>query len=312
METATDIILEVGAGRGTYSRRALDRMNTSSSCAVLKLVLTDVSPDMVAQLQQTFINNHTNTSTVVEIEQVNAVELPYADHSIDCYLANLVLHHTSDTEKALNEAFRVLKKGSGRLCITEVDARNMGTMFAIPQKAMKLLNIGGESSDNKNHHAHNHGHAAPTATYGATRDEKQAQQQDEHNHHHHHHNHNQSTDNDDMDSAVASASPRHDHAHAMRHSGADDWRRMVRAAGFVDVVAWHLDCICETHNAERFAQNWLAHQRSKEEADGRATMTPQQEEQFMQEMRRMAQAELDAGRPITFGTVILTAYKQNP
>jgi len=174
---------------------------------------------MVDQMRSTISLPATNNKQKVEIQQVNSVELPYADNSIDCYLANLVLHHTSDSRKALQEAFRVLK-AEGRLCLTEVDALNMGTMFTIPQQAMNLLNIGGETNNSSSNHAHSHGHE--TAKTEARK--KKDQQHDEHHHNnHHHHGHDRSTDNEHSKDSNANCQTehQHDHKHAIRHGGAE-------------------------------------------------------------------------------------------
>jgi len=110
LEQAQSCVLEVGAGRGTYSLGALNRMTAASNNNNnAKLVLTDASPDMVVELQKQAVDNnnnnnkHQHTSHRVEARQANAVDLShFADRSVDTYLANLVLHHTSDTRRALD------------------------------------------------------------------------------------------------------------------------------------------------------------------------------------------------------------------
>ncbi len=54
----------------------------------------------------------------------SALELPFEDDSLDFYRAERVYVHLPDAEKALNEAYRVLKPG-GRLVLTEPDLNTM-------------------------------------------------------------------------------------------------------------------------------------------------------------------------------------------
>ena len=102
---------------------------------------------------------------------------------------------------------------------------------------------------------------------------------------------------------------------ALRHGGAAELCQLVREVGFVHVVAWHFNAIAETADADRFARHWYKHWQAKQPqgADSSSPMnddeTTKRHQRFKEEMRRLAQAELDDGRPITFGTVILTAHK---
>ena len=321
LEQAQSCVLEVGAGRGTYSLGALNRMSASNHNA--KLVLTDASPDMVVELQKQAAdkNNHHHNSHRVEARQANAVDLAhFADHSVDTYLANLVLHHTSDTRRALREAFRVVKP-NGRLCLTEVDASHSGTMFAIPQQAMKGMDNDGaaaaEPNSPHNHqHAHIHDDPGQQKQTNAPTEKKSGENNEAHNHshHHHHHAHEEETtpttdnNNDNNDNPAV-----HPH-NALRHGGAAELCQLVREAGFVHVVAWHFNAIAETADADRFARHWYKHWQAKEQGTDSSLPknddeTTEKHQRFREEMRRLAQAELDEGRPITFGTVILTAHK---
>ncbi len=49
-----------------------------------------------------------------DIFVANAEELPFEDNTFDCVCSMGVLHHTPNTQKAINEAYRVLR-GGGRL-----------------------------------------------------------------------------------------------------------------------------------------------------------------------------------------------------
>lgn len=99
-------LLEVGCGMGYDSLEFLKRG--------VRVTATDLTPNAVALTQRHF-----------EIEQVqpeavrtaNALALPFADDTFDAVWANGVLHATGDTERAIQEARRVLKP-SGRAIIS--------------------------------------------------------------------------------------------------------------------------------------------------------------------------------------------------
>ena len=47
---------------------------------------------------------------------MNALDIPIKDESVDCVIANSVLHLISNPQKVLNEIFRVLKPGGRFVC----------------------------------------------------------------------------------------------------------------------------------------------------------------------------------------------------
>lgn len=100
-------VLEVGCGAGGHSalfaRRgacvtAVDLTASRVRATAAKFALLGADADDCRALQ------------------ADAEALPFADASFDIVYSNGVLHHTNDTEKALDEVFRVLKPG-GRAVI---------------------------------------------------------------------------------------------------------------------------------------------------------------------------------------------------
>lgn len=53
-------------------------------------------------------------ATGFELKIGDACALPFADNMFDCVYSSGVLHHTTDTQKAINEAVRVCRQG-GRI-----------------------------------------------------------------------------------------------------------------------------------------------------------------------------------------------------
>jgi len=97
--------LEVGSGNGdfAYKHKLYKRPG-------LDLSLSDFSMGMVAVMKEKFPHG-------TDIQQVDVQDLPFEDESFDIVLANAMLYHVPDLDKALKEISRVLKPG-GRLYAT--------------------------------------------------------------------------------------------------------------------------------------------------------------------------------------------------
>ncbi|OGG15282.1 hypothetical protein A2875_00625 [Candidatus Gottesmanbacteria bacterium RIFCSPHIGHO2_01_FULL_46_14] len=102
------VVLEIGCGDGELTKRIAD--------GKIKITATDVTP--------TVINRAKNSLKLprVEFTVKNAEKLDYDDNSIDVVCGISILHHLN-TEKALEEAYRVLKP-DGRLFFTEPNLVN--------------------------------------------------------------------------------------------------------------------------------------------------------------------------------------------
>jgi ubiquinone/menaquinone biosynthesis C-methylase UbiE len=92
-------VLEVGCGLGADLRNFAKRGMSS--------VGVDLSFDNVRLTKAGFNFCGLNGSMV----NSDAENLPFKDSSFDAYYSFGVLHHTPDTAKAVNEAYRVLKNG---------------------------------------------------------------------------------------------------------------------------------------------------------------------------------------------------------
>ncbi|KAL7628062.1 hypothetical protein AAE478_002258 [Parahypoxylon ruwenzoriense] len=87
-------IIEVGAGTGQLWQGLQD--------ANIRLILTDSSPAMCQHLRQI----HAAT-----VKECNVEELPFPDASFDVAVANHMLYHVDDPDKALQQLARVLRPG---------------------------------------------------------------------------------------------------------------------------------------------------------------------------------------------------------
>jgi ubiquinone/menaquinone biosynthesis C-methylase UbiE len=99
-------LLEIGCGMGYDSLEFLKRG--------VKVTATDLTPNAVAIAKQHFKVEGVQAE---EVRTANALELPFEDNTFDAVWANGVLHATGDTERAIQEARRVLKPG-GRAIIS--------------------------------------------------------------------------------------------------------------------------------------------------------------------------------------------------
>jgi len=101
-------ILELGCGDGSMWETYYAKL--PSGC---RLVLTDFSDGMVddakAKLEQ---------YDTIEYAAVDIQSIPYEDASFDVVIANMMLYHVPNIERALAEVRRVLKRGGIFYCAT--------------------------------------------------------------------------------------------------------------------------------------------------------------------------------------------------
>lgn len=101
-------VLELGCGTGDMWKEKTDIMEKCS-----ELLLTDFSKGML-ETAQANIGRHRNVSyQVVDIQS-----MPFAEDSFDAVIANMMLYHVPDIDKALSEVRRVLKTDGKFYCAT--------------------------------------------------------------------------------------------------------------------------------------------------------------------------------------------------
>lgn len=113
-------LLEVGCGVGNQWISVRDLIPPG-----WKLTLTDFSIGMVKEAEQNLKGKIPN----VRFQVADAQELPFPDASFDAILANHMLYHVPDQQKALAEFKRVLRDG-GKLYAATNGRHHMTALYA--------------------------------------------------------------------------------------------------------------------------------------------------------------------------------------
>jgi SAM-dependent methyltransferase len=107
--------LELGCGTGILWLENLERIPPG-----LDITLSDLSEGMLQQAEQ----NLKHSPTAFHFKIIDAQSIPFEDHSFDVIIANHMLYHVPDREKALSEISRVLKP-DGAFYASTTGADNM-------------------------------------------------------------------------------------------------------------------------------------------------------------------------------------------
>ena len=95
-------ILELGCGNGAQWEKNIERLPYGCS-----LSLTDISEGMIDIVTEKYALTNTN----VTCEKMDIQAIKFENESFDIVMANHMLYHVPDLEKALSEVCRVLKTG---------------------------------------------------------------------------------------------------------------------------------------------------------------------------------------------------------
>lgn len=102
-------LLDVAGGTGDIARRFLDKAAPGSNAAIC-----DISGEMLAAGRRKLGATYGGQLRFV---QGNAENLPFADRSFDAYTIAFGIRNVTNIDAALNEAFRVLKRGGRFICL---------------------------------------------------------------------------------------------------------------------------------------------------------------------------------------------------
>lgn len=105
-------VLDVGCGRGEFSERLV--------AAGIEVIAVDQSPRMVELTSERGVD--------ARIGDVQA--LPFASQTFDAVVANFMLYHVRDLERALSELARVLRPG-GRLVAATNGVRQLAELWEL-------------------------------------------------------------------------------------------------------------------------------------------------------------------------------------
>lgn len=115
---ATAKILELGCGAGY-----LWKENASRIPSGWDITLSDLSSGMLDSAWRNLVV----TGRSYKFKEIDAQDIPFADETFDAVIANHMLYHVPDKQKALGEIRRVLKT-SGRFFASTVGEKHMQEM----------------------------------------------------------------------------------------------------------------------------------------------------------------------------------------
>lgn len=101
-------VLELGCGTGELWKNQLDVIDKME-----QLIVTDFSSDMVEKTKSVIGNRDNVEYKIMDIQNIS-----FKNETFDIVIANMLLHHVDDIDKALDEVNRVLKKGGIFYCAT--------------------------------------------------------------------------------------------------------------------------------------------------------------------------------------------------
>jgi len=122
-----EVVLDLGSGGGIDVLLSARRVGPTGKAYGL-----DMTDEMLALAEE---NKRTSGFTNVEFLKGEIENIPLPDNSVDVIISNCVINLSSDKDRVLKEAFRVLKPG-GRFAVSDVVVR--GRVPAEIKKNMEL------------------------------------------------------------------------------------------------------------------------------------------------------------------------------
>ena len=126
-------LIDVACGTGDVGKLFLDSTNKEA-----EITCVDPNKGMISQGKQK-LSNYKNVKWVIS----PAEKLPITDNSFDYYTISFGLRNTKNLNKALSEAYRVLKPGGRYLCLEFSKIQNSNLDF-VYKNYSKLIPIIGQ------------------------------------------------------------------------------------------------------------------------------------------------------------------------
>lgn len=122
-------VLELGSGRGELWNHYFE--NDRLQGYEMDITLSDFSDGMVDYLRQSYSGKR------ISIKKIDILDIPFEEDTFDLIVANSMLYHVKDIERALSEVRRVLKKDGEFYCST----LGMNGMMQYLYRALDELDI---------------------------------------------------------------------------------------------------------------------------------------------------------------------------
>ena len=119
-------LLDLAGGTGDVAFRVVETGGPST-----RVTVCDINAEMLAVGAERAIDRHLDDR--VTFEQGNAEELHYPDRSFDCVTIAFGIRNVPRIERALSEAYRVLKHGGRFLCLefSSVDVPGLDALYEL-------------------------------------------------------------------------------------------------------------------------------------------------------------------------------------
>ncbi len=117
--TADGVLLDLGCGDGC--------LTVPLAQSGTRVIAGDISNAMLRLLQDKAEHNGVSLDSVT-LCRMNALKIPLADNSVDCVIANSVLHLISTPETVIKEIYRVLKPGGVFICLDDTPGKQDATL----------------------------------------------------------------------------------------------------------------------------------------------------------------------------------------
>lgn len=112
----------------------------------IRIIAGDISNGMMMILQERAKRNNVSLENVT-LCRMNALDLPIEDESVDCVVANSMLHLISNPQKVLDEIYRVLKTGGSFVCLSDAPGRKSLAMSEYEKENAEYSRALGEIYD---------------------------------------------------------------------------------------------------------------------------------------------------------------------
>ncbi len=124
-------LIDVACGTGDIGKLFLDTTNKES-----EITCVDPNKGMISQGKQK-LSNYKNVKWFIS----PAEKLPIADNSFDYYTISFGLRNTKNLNKALSEAYRVLKPGGRYLCLefSKIQNSNLDLIYKNYSKLIPII-----------------------------------------------------------------------------------------------------------------------------------------------------------------------------